>query len=242
MKSLLLSTSIATSLLFSSVISAENISVAQQKQLSEITDLLKQNPEIIDELHTNLTQYIESQGTISKTLELHHDYLYNNPMHSYLGSETPKLTVINFTDYNCPYCKRLESGLVEMIKKYPEIRIVNIYLPFQQRMIPGLETNTAWYALNVWENNRASFAEVHRLMMAKPARHDRQSIMKIAEITGTEAALTANKMKQQLVEKNEQIFGQLGLRGTPALIIGEQIIPGFIPQAQLDKLINAQLK
>lgn len=242
MKSLLLSTSIATSLLFSGFVSAENISATQQKQLSEITSLLEQNPEVIEGLYQNLTQYIESQGSISNTLKQNHDYLYNNPMHSYFGSETPKLTVINFTDYNCPYCKRLESGLVEMIKKYPDIRVVNISLSFQQQMIPGLETNTAWYALNVWEKNRSNFAEVHHLLMAKPSRHDSKSIMKIAEMTGTEAALVPNDMKKQLVEKNGIVFSQLGLRGTPSLIIGDQIIPGFIPQAELDKLIKAQLK
>lgn len=242
MKSLLLSTSIATTLLFSSIISAENISTTQQKQLSEITSLLEQNPEIIKGLHANLIKYVESQGSISNTLEEHHDYLYNNPMHSYFGSKAPELTIINFTDYNCPYCKRLESGLVEMVEQYSDIRVVNINLPFQQRMIPDMETNTAWYALNVWENDRANFAEVHRLMMAKPSRHDRQSIMKIAEMTGTESALAASEVKKKLVEKNEQIFSQLGLRGTPALIIGDQIIPGFIPQAELEKLIKAQLK
>jgi protein-disulfide isomerase len=242
MKSLLLSTSIAASLLFSSLVSAENISATQQKQLSEITDLLEHNPEIIEGLYTNLTKYVESQGTISNTLKEHHDYLYNNPMHPYFGSESPKLTVINFTDYNCPYCKRLESGLVEMLNKYPEIRVVNIDLPFQQPMIPDLKTNTAWYALNVWENDRPAFAEVHRLMMAKPSRHDSESIMKIAQMTGTEAALAPTERKKQLVEKNERIFSQLGLRGTPALIIGNEIIPGAIPQAQLDGLIKAQLK
>jgi len=241
MKSLLLSTSIATSMLFSGFVSAENISATQQKQLTEITSLLEQNPEIIEGLHQNLNLYVESQGSISKTLKQSYDYLYNNPMHSYFGSEEPKLTVINFTDYNCPYCKRLESGLIEMIKKYPDLRVINISLSFQQQMIPGLDTNTAWYALNVWEKNRANFAEVHRLLMAKPSRHDKKSILKIAELTGTEAALVPNDMKKQLVEKNGKVFSQLGLRGTPSLIIGDDIIPGFIPQEELDKLIKAQL-
>lgn len=241
MKSLLLSTSIATSMLFSGFVSAENISATQQKQLTEITSLLEQNPEIIEGLHQNLNLYVENQGSISKTLKQSYDYLYNNPMHSYFGSEEPKLTVINFTDYNCPYCKRLESGLIEMIKKYPDLRVINISLSFQQQMIPGLDTNTAWYALNVWENDRANFAEVHRLLMAKPSRHDKKSILKIAELTGTEAALVPNDMKKQLVEKNGKVFSQLGLRGTPSLIIGDDIIPGFIPQEELDKLIKAQL-
>jgi protein-disulfide isomerase len=77
---------------------------------------LEQNPEVIEGLYQNLTPYIENQGSISTTLKQHHDYLYNNPMHPYFGSKSPKLSTINFTDYNCPYCKRLESGLIGMIE------------------------------------------------------------------------------------------------------------------------------
>ncbi|WP_022943302.1 DsbA family protein [Psychromonas hadalis] len=243
-----LSTSIATIILVSSIIatsmvSAVTISTAQQQQqIREISELLQQNPDVIEGLHANLSQYIDGQSSITNTLKLNHDYLYNNPLHPYFGAQDAKLTVINFTDYNCPYCKRLESGLAEVIKNYPDVRIVNVYLPFQQRMIPGMQTNTAWYALDVWENNRDNFAEVHRLMMAKPSRHDKNSIMKIANMTNSQGSLLANQQKKEMVEKNEQIFAKLGLRGTPSLIIGSEIIPGFIPQSQLEALIEAQLK
>jgi protein-disulfide isomerase len=242
----LLSTSVAASLLLSPLFlstqaMAETMTSTQHKQLTEITTLLKQNPTMIEGLHKNLTQYISGQSSIATTLKDNYDYLYNNPLHPYFGAAEPKLTVINFTDYNCPYCKRLESGLETMLKSYPEVRVVNIYLPFQQRLIPGMETNTAWYALNVWENDRENYAEVHRLMMAKPSRHDQKSIMKIAELTNTQDALKVTAKNRMKVEKNERIFSQLGLRGTPSLIIGDEIIPGFIPQAQLEALIKTQL-
>lgn len=241
MKSLLLSVSIAASLFLSPLVSAETISSAQEKQLAEISGLLRKNPEIIEGLHSNLLQYIDSQQSLSSILTLNHDYLYNNPQHPYFGAENPKLTIINFTDFNCPYCKRLESGLVDILKAYPEIRVVNVFLPFQQRMVPGLKTNTAWYALDVWEKKPDQYAEVHRLMMAKPSRHDSKSIMKIADLTGTQQELTPNQEKITMVEKSEKIFTQLGLRGTPSLIIGNEIIPGFIPTEDLKAIIDKQL-
>lgn len=242
MKSLLISATITATLLLSPLVSAQSVTVVQEQQLTEITSLLRQNPELIEGLHTNLNQYLDGKKSLDSILKTNHDYLYNNPQQPYFGAENPKLTIINFTDYNCPYCKRLESGLVEVIKKHPEIRVVNVLLPFQQRMIPGLKTNTARYALNVWENDRSKFAEVHRLMMAKPSRHDSTSVMKIADLTQTQKELTPNPKKSELVEKNEKIFSQLGLRGTPSLIIGNEIIPGFIPQDQLEATIKAQLK
>lgn len=241
MKSLLLSATITATLLLSPLVSAQSVTTDQEQQLTEITSLLRQNPELIEGLHTNLSQYLDGQKSLDSILKPNHDYLYNNPQQPYFGAENPKLTIINFTDYNCPYCKRLESGLVEVIKKHPEIRVVNILLPFQQRMIPELKTNTAWYALNVWENDRSKFAEVHRLMMAKPSRHDSTSVMKIADLTQTQKELTPNPKKEELVEKNEKIFSQLGLRGTPSLIIGNEIIPGFIPQEDLETIITEQL-
>nr|VVV06468.1 Disulfide bond formation protein D [Aliivibrio wodanis] len=241
MKSLLLSATITATLLLSPLVSAQSVTTDQEQQLTEITSLLRQNPELIEGLHTNLSQYLDGQKSLDSILKTNHDYLYNNPQQPYFGAENPKLTIINFTDYNCPYCKRLESGLVEVIKKHPEIRVVNILLPFQQRMIPELKTNTVWYALNVWENDRSKFAEVHRLMMAKPSRHDSTSVMKIADLTQTQKELTPNPKKEELVEKNEKIFSQLGLRGTPSLIIGNEIIPGFIPQEDLETIITEQL-
>ncbi|CED56979.1 putative suppressor for copper-sensitivity C precursor [Aliivibrio wodanis] len=241
MKSLLLSATITATLLLSPLVSAQSVTTDQEQQLTEITSLLRQNPELIEGLHTNLSQYLDGQKSLDSILKTNHDYLYNNPQQPYFGAENPKLTIINFTDYNCPYCKRLESGLVEVIKKHPEIRVVNILLPFQQRMIPELKTNTAWYALNLWENDRSKFTEVHRLMMAKPSRHDSTSVMKIADLTQTQKELTPNPKKEELVEKNEKIFSQLGLRGTPSLIIGNEIIPGFIPQEDLETIITEQL-
>lgn len=238
----MVNTLLASSLTFAAQVNATTLTAIQQQQMDEISTLLQANPEVIEDLHASLNQYIEGQSGIASTLKENHDYLYNNPFHPHFGAQEPKLTVINFTDYNCPYCKRLESGLIEAIKDFPEIRVVNVYLPFQQRMIPGMQTNTAWYALDVWENNRDNFAEVHRLMMAKPSRHDKDSIMKIAQMTNTQGSLLINEQKKQMVEKNEQVFAKLGLRGTPSLIIGDQIIPGYIPQQQLTELIESQLK
>lgn len=240
MKSLLL-LSIALNIILSPVAFANDISATQQTKIMEINQLLQQHPDVIEDLHLSLNHYIDQKQTIGYTLKQHHDYLYNNPQQPYFGAENPILTIINFTDYNCPYCKRLEPGLIEVLKQYPEVRVVNILLPFQQKIIAELKTNTAWYALNVWQNNRSQYAEVHRLMMAKPSTHDNISLLKIAQRTNTQNALNPSKEHQDLVEKNEFIFSQLGLRGTPSLIIGDQIIPGYIPVEQLKQEIDNQL-
>lgn len=242
MKSLFLSVSVAATLFTAPFAIADDMTPSQEKQLIEISDLLKKHPKLIDGLHANLQLYVDSQKAQRSLLEEHHDYLYNNPKQPYFGAEQPKLTIINFTDYNCPYCKRLESGLMNIVKRYPEIRVVNVLLPFQQRMISDLNTNTAWYALNVWENQPDKFAEVHRLMMAKPSKHDKASLLKIAELTKTKAQLSSEKEKAAFIQKNEDIFKQLGLRGTPSLIIGDQIIPGFIPENELEQALKSQLQ
>ncbi len=247
MKTILLAASIATTALFSvsslaEAISTKAVTANQQQKIMEISALLTANPDIINGLHSNLIDYIDGQESINKVLKDNHQFLYNNPQHPYLGADSPTLTIISFTDYNCPYCKRLESGLISMVEKYPQLRVVNVLLPFQQRMTPGTQTNTAWYAQNVWENNRSQFAKVHEMMMNKPSKHDKASLMKIAQLTHTEDDLKPNNQKVSLVKQSEHIFRQLGLNGTPSLIINDEIIPGFIPEEQLEAIIKAHIE
>ncbi|MCV5928048.1 thioredoxin domain-containing protein, partial [Escherichia coli] len=58
---------------------------------------------------------------------------------------------------------------------------------------------------------------------------------------GTEAQLVDDKETKALLDKNYQYFTQLGLRGTPALIINDQIIPGYVPFDELEKVIDQEL-
>ncbi|MCW8344823.1 DsbA family protein [Vibrio sp. ZSDZ65] len=211
-----------------------------QNKIEDITQMLQENPEVVDNLHQSLMAFIAQQQGITTTLQRYQPHV-NSAAHSAFGAmEDPQLTIINVTDYNCPYCKKLDRELEKLAQAYPQIKVVNIYTPLKEHNSP-LEYNTASYALNVWRNMPESYAQVHELLVANPRMHSERTMKAIAEKTGTQTQLVQSKVSDELLERNQQFFRDLGLRGTPALVINDQIIPGYLPYPELEKVLKAEL-
>ncbi|MCV5928342.1 thioredoxin domain-containing protein, partial [Escherichia coli] len=76
--------------------------------------------------------YVAYQKTFNATLDEARAYL-NDGKHSYFGAENPELTIINVTDYSCPFCKRLEGELVKVEKEYPQVKVLNMTVSFKEQ-------------------------------------------------------------------------------------------------------------
>jgi len=236
MKKLIISTLITA--VFSVTASAAALTESQEVQLLEINELLRSNPSVISNLHESLGQYVEGQAQLEKVKAQSHDWLYNNTAHSITGNPNGSSVIINFTDYNCPFCKRLEAALERLSQENSDLKIINIYVPLQQQQAPGTDTNSALYALNVWKQQPESFAEVHNLLVAKNGRHDKRSLNAIAKKTKTEALLNTTEEQELIVARNYQTFTAMGLGGTPAMIMNDQVTPGYVPYEKLKDMVK----
>ncbi|MFM2587299.1 DsbA family protein [Vibrio sp. TBV020] len=224
-------------LVVSSLLTASAFAQTQEEKINDIVEMLNSNPQVIDGLHESLGMYIKQKQQFDQLLENSDKYI-NDPSHSYMGAENGELTLINVTDYSCPYCKKLDQVLEQLVEEYPQIKVVNLYVPLKE----GRDSlNSAAYALNVWQNDREKYEQVNDLLVAKPGAHNAASLMKIAQKTGTTEYLeTTEEIKKQL-ENNYTMFNQLGLRGTPAVIMGDQIIPGYVPYERLEEVVSEAL-
>ncbi|MDD1783317.1 DsbA family protein [Enterovibrio sp. ZSDZ35] len=217
------------------------LSNTEQSQLDDIVTMLKGNPELIPNLHQGIKGYITQQTQIDQVLVQNHDYLYNNPKHPQFGAVNPKLTIINFTDYSCPFCKKLDPVLHQAALSYPDVRVVNVLVPLIEMRNPLSDKNSAAFAINVWNQDRDKFFDVNETLIKKPSAHDNRSVTNVAKKFNTEASLKSSEETQKIIEKNYQLFNELGLRGTPAMVIGDQIVPGYVPMEELKKLIDNAL-
>lgn len=163
-----------------------------------------------------------------------------NP-HPTFGETEAKINVIVFTDYNCPFCKRLEPHLQQLLKNHPDIKVTNVIVPLRQGNVAGSQVNSAQFALNVWLNQPDAFAETHQLLYAKNGMHNAQSLQQIAAKTGTQDALADPTMAQQIIDMNMDMFRDIGLRGTPSLIIDQQLIPGYVEYDVLADVVEKAL-
>jgi protein-disulfide isomerase len=59
---------------------------------------------------------------------------FNDPNSPRIGAKNPKLTLVVFTDYNCPYCKKFDPYLERIVEKYPDVAVVFKFLPFRRKV------------------------------------------------------------------------------------------------------------
>ncbi|WP_210442071.1 DsbA family protein [Vibrio crassostreae] len=214
------------------------LSKEQTQQLEEINQFLKENPSTISGLHTSLEQYVAGQAQAKKAQAESHDWLYNNDAHPITGNPDGKSVIINFTDYNCPYCKRLEKGLAQLVSENSDIKVINVYLSFKQQQVDGLNTNAALYAMKVWQDKPEAFPEVNRLLMAKSGIHTKSSLEAVAKKTGTETELKTTQEQNQVLTTNHQTFSALGLTGTPTMMMNGNVLPGYVPYDRLKDIVD----
>ena len=217
---------------------AATLPQATEQKINDISQMLRDNPQVVDDLHESLQRYVHQQNQFDAVLKQHHDYIYNNPDQPSYGAKQPKLTIAFFTDYSCPWCKKLTPVLQQLADKYPELKVVDILVPLKEI---NSDENSASYALNTWQNQPTKFAQVSELLVNKPGSHNPGSLLRVAKKTDTRQQLEPQDKTHQQVTKNYQLFAQLGLQGTPAMLIGDQVIPGYLPIEKLEPIIQAQL-
>lgn len=224
----------------STIAQASSLTATQAQQVKDITVFLTKNPELIENLHQSITQYNLQQKGVAAVLADNHDYIFNNPNHPTFGAENPAIEIINFTDYSCPWCKKLDPVLQELIVRHPDkIKVITLLVPLKE-MSNG--SNSSSYALNVWRNSPEHFTNVNKYLIAKPGVHNANSVNKVANKTNTAAQIGATDLSADIINKNYNLFQGLGLRGTPAMVINGEVMPGFMPLDRLEPAVLSLMK
>ena len=162
--------------------------------------------------------------------------LFNDPNSPRTGAASPKLTIVSFTDYNCPYCKQFDPMLEKIVQENPDVQLIVKLLPFKGQS----SVNAAKAALSTWQQAPDKFWALHQRLMAKKGYHDDASIAAAKVKTGTDSIKTDDKTLDSL--KMNLILAQvLNIQGTPATIIGDQMVAGAIPYDDLEGLVKEQL-
>jgi len=162
--------------------------------------------------------------------------LWNDPNTPSIGAEKPRLTLVSFTDYNCPYCKQFDPELEKIVHKYPDVKLVVKLLPFRSES----SANSARIALTAWRQQPQQFWALHQRLMSKKGYHDDASIQAAQQKTGT-AAIKADGQSAETLQMNLILSQVLGVQGTPATLVGKTMVPGAIPYEDLEALVKEEL-
>ena len=153
-----------------------------------------------------------------------------------MGNPDGDVTVYEFSDYNCGYCKRVFADLMGLIEDDGNVRLVVKEYP----ILSEDSVTAAKYALAAAEMGK--FEAFHQAAMAWPGRVDGTALRLIlADLDIDEGALRdllAGGRADAVIAENKGVAGQLRLTGTPAFVIGDAIVPGAIGRADLEGLVE----
>lgn len=205
---------------------AEPFTPAQELRIKAlIRETLVANPDILEQsVNAWQQQANQAQGQqLSQFIAANQQALYLDPASPRFGAAKPALTLVSFTDYNCPFCKTFDPLLEKIVQEYPQLAVVIKPLPFKGES----SVTSARLALTLWQQHPDQFMAFHQRLMTKKGLHDANSIAAAQKKTGV-TPVEPSEQSLNVLRSNLKLADQLGIQGTPATLIGDQLVPGAI--------------
>ncbi len=153
------------------------------------------------------------------------------------------VTIVEFFDYSCGYCKKAHSTVSELLSQDSKVRVVYKEFPI---LGPGSEElSTVALAVNMIDPS--SYKKFHDALMQSNA-HSKGEAIAIAkglgiDVAKLESALQKNKDKiAKIIQANRELGSSIGVNGTPGFVVGEELIPGAPELSALKEKIAAARK
>ena len=211
------------------------------EELNEkLEDFITSNPQFIIDVLRNyqITQNQKEQEKIN-TQSLEKISLLNSQEHPLTyGNLSSKRSIYQFIDYNCGYCLKFHQELNNVLNKDNDIKVIVIQMP-----ILGSQSNQ-FSKMAIAANLQNKFKIVHDYLYSQQRKSNMEDILadlfllkvdiiKLQEDTASEAVLN-------LLNKHDQLVKDFQFTGTPAIIIGNTIIPGFIEEEKIFEILEKE--
>lgn len=209
---------------------------------AEVRAYLLENPEVMQEAFEVL-QLREQQAQVANDVELvqtHSEALFND-RHSYVGGNpTGDITIVEFMDYRCSYCKRAFPEVEALLAADSNIRFIVKEFPIlgeQSVLASRFAVATQLVA------GDEAYRSVHDTLMEFRGDITQASMTRLAELLELDAEAIIAQMDSDevtsIIAKNRQLGQDLAITGTPTFVIGDQMVRGYIPIDAMEELVAA---
>ena len=161
----------------------------------------------------------------------------NDPIAPKMGAEDYDVTIINYTDYQCPYCRRVHPELMRLAEEDGRVRIV-----YRDWPLFGAASEEAARAAiaSQWQGKHTEFNDA---LMQVQGRLDSNKIRSAANSAGVDWAQLESDLEVRrsdidgLIGRTNLQAAQMGIQGTPVLLVGPYMVPGAIDYAGLTQAV-----
>jgi len=211
---------------------SEPFDAAQKDAIRAIVkDYLLKEPEVLREAFTELNKRQEVAAEAERKKALAELYKEDTPYSTGKG----KITLVEFFDYNCGYCRHAFSNVLSFSKEEKDVRVVFVEFP-----ILSEDSRIASEAA-IAATRQGKYFAFHQALITYKGPITEEVVYKVAGEVGLDVEKLKADMKlpevKAKIESNLQLGSAMGIQGTPAFFIGDQAIPGA-PE-QLKKVLTS---
>ena len=234
----------ATAIALTPACAQEQVDTASKEAIEKIiADYIMENPEIIEDalIALQAKRQAEEAAVAQAAIADNQDALINNPADFSVGPADAAVTVVEFFDYRCGFCKRSADWAISLPEKYDDqVRVV-----FKEMPILSPESEKAALAA-IAAGKQGKYVEMHMALMEldNGSGFGADVIDAAAESVGVDVTLMRADMTsvdvQKVVADSKSLARTLGISGTPNFIIGTEQVSGA-DTARVEALIAAAL-
>ncbi|MBS7545973.1 DsbA family protein [Ancylobacter oerskovii] len=214
----------------------------QRKEFeSVIRDYLLKNPEVIQEAIGELQkrQAAAADEQRKQAIAKLKPQIFDSPHGVVVGNPKGDVTLVEFFDYNCGYCKRSLPDLVQLIESDPKLKVVLKEFPV---LGPG-SVEAAQVAVGVKLVAPEKYLAFHKALLGGRGQANKARALEAAAEAGIDRAAVEKAMTRPEVnaalQESMQIADALGIDGTPSYVAGDAVIVGAVGHDQLKGTIDA---
>ena len=215
---------------------AQNFTPQQRGEIETIIrDYFTKHPEMIEEL-----QALAASAKVKRVIGENKDVLLNSPRQVTLGNPKGDVTMVEFFDYNCGYCKKALDDMMTLMKNDPNLRIVLKEMPVLSQ--GSMEAAQVAAALAMQDKSGKRYLDFHQKLLTGRGQVDKARALAVAkeagaDMTRLEKDMTGPEVKTAL-EESFKLAEAFNIQGTPSYVIGNEVLVGAVGLKELQGKIN----
>jgi protein-disulfide isomerase len=226
---------------------APSFSADQQQQIETlIKNYIAAHPEIVQGALDALDKrQKEAEAEKARaTIRDNNATIFNSPHQVVLGNPQGKVSIVEFFDYNCPYCKRALNDMVDLLRSNPDLRFVLKEFPVLGE--GSVDAAHVAVAARMQDPTGKKYFEFHQKLLGGRGQADKARALAVAKDVGFDMARLEKDMNSEevkaTIDEDMKLADALGVSGTPTYVVGDEVVVGAVGVDELKNKLNSDKK
>ncbi|MDE2374565.1 MAG: DsbA family protein, partial [Hyphomicrobiales bacterium] len=219
----------------------------QREQIGNIVkDYLLAHPEVMQDVMAELEkrQQAAEAEKHRNAVAQNKATLFSSPHQVVLGNPHGNVTMVEFFDYNCGYCKHALPDMLTLIKTNPNLKFVLKEFPVLGE--GSVEAARVAVAARMQDSTGKKYLEFHQKLLGGRGPADKMRALAVAKDVGFDMARIEKDMGSDEVKKtideDLKLADALGVNGTPSYVVGDEVVVGAVGLDALREKLKAEQK